>query len=62
VLQNVSFDEIGWDKVTDKFDMGVKVDNNDTVIGIDGSNLGARLDSLLPFPPDDSGNFFFDLL
>jgi hypothetical protein len=35
--------------------------NNDLVVGIDGSDLHARLDSLLPFPPDNSGDFFFDL-
>jgi hypothetical protein len=36
-------------------------DDNYTVVGIDGSDLCARLDSLLPFPPNDSGKFFFDL-
>jgi hypothetical protein len=36
-------------------------DDKDTVVGVDGSDLHACLDSLLPFPPNDSGNFFFDL-
>jgi hypothetical protein len=61
VLQNVPFDVIDWDKVADKFDVGVDVDDDDTVIGIDGSDLRACLDSLLPFPPDNSGDFFFYL-
>ncbi len=61
MLQNVPFDVIDWDKVADKFNVGVDVDNNDTVVGIDGSDLHAHLDSLLPFPPDDSGDFFFNL-
>jgi hypothetical protein len=52
---------IDWDEVADKFDMGVNVDNNNTVVGIDGSDLCACLDYLLPFPPDDSGNFFINL-
>ncbi len=52
---------IDWDKVADKFDMGVDVDKNDTVVGVKGSDLRAHLDSLLPFPPDNSGDFFFDL-
>jgi hypothetical protein len=37
-------------------------DDNDTVVGIVGSDLHACFDSLLPFPPNDSGKFFFDLL
>jgi hypothetical protein len=61
VPQNVPFNVIDWDKVVDKFDMGVDVDNNNTVVGIDGSDLCAHLDSLLPFPPNNSGNFFSDL-
>jgi hypothetical protein len=61
VLQNVPFNEIEWDEVADKVDVGVDVDDDDTVVGINGSDLGARLDSLLPFPPDNSGEFFFDL-
>jgi hypothetical protein len=61
VLQNVPFNVIDWDKVTDKFDMGVDINDNNTVVGVDGSDLRACLDSLLPFPPNDSGNFFFDL-
>ncbi len=61
MLQNIPFDVIDWDKVADKFDMGVDINNDDTVVGVDGSDLRARLDSLLPFPPDDSGNFFFNL-
>jgi hypothetical protein len=61
VLQNAPFNVIDWDEVADKFNVGVDVDDNDTVVGVDGSDLRARLDSLLPFPPDDSGNFFFDL-
>jgi hypothetical protein len=59
--KNVPFDVIHWDKVADKFDVGVDVDNNNTVVGVDGSNLRACLDSLLPFPLDNSSNFFFDL-
>jgi hypothetical protein len=62
VLQNVPFNMIDWDKCADKFDVGVDVDNDDTVVGVNGSDLCACLDSLLPFPADDSGNFFFDLL
>jgi hypothetical protein len=61
VLQNVPFDVINWDEVANKFDVGVDVDDNNTVEGVDGSDLCARLDSLLPFPPNDSGDFFFDL-
>jgi hypothetical protein len=61
VLQNVPFNVIDWDKVTDKFNVGVDVDNDNTVVGINGSDLPACLDSLLPFPPDDSDDFFFDL-
>ncbi len=61
MLQNAPFNVIDWDEVADKFNVGVDVDDNDTVVGVDGSDLRARLDSLLPFPPDDSGNFFFDL-
>ncbi len=61
VLQNIPFNVIDWDEVADKFDVGVNVNNNDTVVGINGSNLCACLDSLLPFPLDDSSNFFFDL-
>jgi hypothetical protein len=61
VLQNVPFDVIDWDKVADKFNVGVDVDDDDTVIGVNGSDLRAPLDSLLPFPPNNSGNFFFDL-
>ncbi len=61
MLQNVLFDVIDWDKVADKFDMEVDVDNDDPVVGIDGSDLHAHMDSLLPFPPGDSGDFFFDL-
>ncbi len=52
---------IDWDKVADKFNVGVNVDDNNTVVGVNDSDLCARLDSLLPFPPNDSGNFFFDL-
>ncbi len=55
------FNVINWDEVADKFDVGVNVDNNDTVVGVDGSDLRACLDSLLPFPLDDSSNFFFNL-
>jgi hypothetical protein len=61
VLQNVPFDVTDWDKVADKFDMGVDVNDDNTVVGVDGLDLRARLDSLLPFPPDNSGDFFFDL-
>ncbi len=61
MLQNVPFDVIDWDKVADKFDVGVDIDDNDTVVGINGSNLCACLDSLLPFPLDNSSDFFFDL-
>ncbi len=52
---------INWDKVADKFDVGINVNDKDTVVGIDGSDLRARLDSLLPFPLNDSSNFFYDL-
>ena len=52
---------IDWDEVTDKFDVGVDVNDDDTVIGVNGSDLRACLDSLLPFPPNDSGDFFIDL-
>ncbi len=52
---------IHWDKVADKFDVRVNIDDNNTVVGVDGSDLHARLDSLLPFPPDNSGNFYFEL-
>ncbi len=52
---------IDWDEVADKFDVGVNVDDNNTVVGIDGSDLRACLDSLLPFPLNKSSNFFFDL-
>jgi hypothetical protein len=61
VLENVSFNVIDWDEVADKFDVGVNINNNGTVVGIDGSDLSAQLDSLLPFPPNGSGDFFFDL-
>jgi hypothetical protein len=61
VLQNIPFDVIDWDMVADKFNVGVHVNNNDTVVGVDGSNLRARLDSLLPFPLDNSSNFIFNL-
>jgi hypothetical protein len=61
VLQNVPFDVIDWDEVTDKFDVGVDVDKDNTVVGVNGSDLRACLDSLLPFPPNSSGNFFFEL-
>jgi hypothetical protein len=52
---------INWDEVADKFDVGVDVDNDKTVVGINGSDLRACLDSLLPFPPNNSVDFFFDL-
>jgi hypothetical protein len=52
---------IDWDKVADKFNMGVDVDDDDTVVGINGSDLRAHLDSLLPFSLNNSSNFFFDL-
>jgi hypothetical protein len=61
VLQNVPVNVIDWDKVTDKFDVGVNVDDNNTVVGVDGYDLCACLDSLLPFPLDNSSNFFFNL-
>jgi hypothetical protein len=61
VIQNVPFDVINWGEVVDKFYVGVDVDDNNTVVGVDGSDLRACLDSLLPFPPNDSGDFFFDL-
>jgi hypothetical protein len=61
VLQNAPLDVIDWDEVADKFNVGVDVDNEDTVVGVDGSDLSAYLDSLLPFPLDNSSNFFFDL-
>ncbi len=61
MLQNVPFDVIDWDKVADKFDVGVNVNDNNTVVGVSGSDLCARLDSLLPFPLNNSSNFFFDL-
>jgi hypothetical protein len=62
VLQNAPFDVIDWDEVADKFNVGVDIDEDRTVVGINGSDLCACLDSLLPFSPDDSGDFFFDLL
>jgi hypothetical protein len=49
VLQNNPFDVINWDKVAEKFSVGVDIDNNGTVVGVNGSNLCACLDSLLPF-------------
>jgi hypothetical protein len=52
---------IDWDKVADKFNVGVDVSNNNTVVGVNVSNLPACLDSLLPFPLNNSSNFFFDL-
>jgi hypothetical protein len=61
VLQNVPFDVIDWDEVAEKFDVGVNVNNNDAVVGVDGSNLRACLDSLLPSPLNDSSDFFYDL-
>ncbi len=61
VLFDVLFDVIDWDKVADKFNVGVDVGNNDTVVGVNGSNLRAHLDSLLPFLLEDSSDFFFDL-
>ncbi len=61
MLQNIPFNVIDWDEVADKFNVGVNVNNDDTVVGVGGSDLCARLDSLLPFPPYNSGNFFFDL-
>ncbi len=61
VLQNVPFDVIDWDEVADKFDVGVDINDKDTVVGVDSSDLCACLDSLLPFPPEDSGDFFFNL-
>jgi hypothetical protein len=61
VLQNIPFNVIDWDKVADKFDVGVDVNDNNTVVGVGGSDVRACLDSLLPFPPDNSGDFFFDL-
>ena len=61
MLQNVPFDVIDWDEVADKFNLGVDVDDDDTVVGVNSSDLPACLDSLLPFPPDNSGDFFFDL-
>ena len=51
MLQNIPFNVIDWDKLADKFNVGVDVDNNDTVVCVDGSDLRARLDSLLPLPP-----------
>ncbi len=61
MLQNVPFNVIDSNKVADKFDVGVNVDDEDTVVGINGSDLHACLDSLLPYPPINSGDFFFDL-
>ena len=61
MLQNIPFDVIDWDEVADKFDVRVDVNDDNTVVGIDGSNLRACLDSLLPFPPNNSGNFLFNL-
>jgi hypothetical protein len=61
VLQNVPFDVIDWDKVAEKFSVGVDINNNDTVIGVDGSDVDACLDSLLPFPLEGSSDFFFNL-
>ncbi len=61
MLKNVPFDVIDWNEVANKFNVGVEVNNNNTVVGVDGSNLRACLDSLLPFPLDDSSNYFFDL-
>ncbi len=61
MLQNIPFDVIDWVKVADKLNVGVDIDDNNTVVGVDGSDLRAHLDSLLPFPPNNSGDFFFDL-
>jgi hypothetical protein len=61
VLQNIPFDVIDWDEVAEKFDVGVDIDDDDTVVGVNSSDLRACLDSLLPFPLDDSSDFFFDL-
>ncbi len=52
---------IDWDKVADKFDVGVNINDDNTVVGIDGSDIHACLDSLLPFPLNNSSNFFFNL-
>jgi hypothetical protein len=34
VLQNISFDVIDWDKVAGKFNVGVDVDDDNTLVGV----------------------------
>jgi hypothetical protein len=50
VLQNDSFDVNDLEEATDKFDFGVKVDDNDTVEGVNTASVRDRFDFLPTFP------------